>query len=79
MTNNWIPLGFSTIASHSDAYNGGKIFGRVWQLPDYDCSNGVIRSELFVHSEETPSQGQTNCGLNGDSPKALTTSTRMGA
>jgi hypothetical protein len=66
---NWIPTGTYS-ASHSDNFNGGLIFGRVWQLSDHYCSsNGNWRTGLFVHSEETSGQGQTNCGYpNGDSP-----------
>jgi hypothetical protein len=57
-TNNWIPLGGFNVNFHSDNYAGSLIQGRVWSLSDYQCSNGVIRTELFVHSQETSSQGQ---------------------
>jgi hypothetical protein len=57
---NWLPNGTYTVRMHSDFYSG-LIKGRVWYLSDYYCSNGVTRTELFVHSEETASQGQT-CG-----------------
>ena len=49
---------------HDDNYPGSKIQGRVWRLSDYQCSNGVRRTELFVHSEETSGQGQS-CGPSG--------------
>ena len=62
--NNWIPLGAYDVLWHDDYYTGSKIQGRVWRLSDYQCSNGVRRTELFVHSEETSQQGQS-CGSAG--------------
>ena len=62
--NNWIPLGDYDVLWHDDNYPGSKIQGRVWRLSDYQCSNGVRRTELFVHSEETSGQGQS-CGPSG--------------
>jgi hypothetical protein len=58
-TNNWIPVGTYQITFHNDNYDGSLIKGRVWRLTDYQCSNGVRRTELFVHSEETAAQGQS--------------------
>lgn len=66
-TNNWIPLGSYTVTFHQDHYAGSLIQGRVWRLSDYQCSNGVRRTELFVHSEETSSNGQY-CPTGGDDP-----------
>jgi hypothetical protein len=58
---NWIPNGTYSIRFHEDHYDG-TIKGRVWYLSDHYCSsNGVTRTELFVHSEETQDQGQL-CG-----------------
>jgi hypothetical protein len=65
--NNWIPLGHYDIPFHNDHYTGSLIQGRVWRLTDYQCSNGVRRTELFVHSEETSSNGQY-CPTGGDDP-----------
>ena len=65
--NNWIPRGHYDVLWHDDYYGGSKIQGRVWRLSDYQCSNGVRRTELFVHSEETWQQGQA-CGYGGDYP-----------
>ena len=62
--NNWIPLGDYDILWHDDDYAASDIQGRVWRLSDYQCSNGVRRTQLFVHSEETSSQGQS-CGPAG--------------
>ena len=56
--NNWIPIGGYNVLFHSDSYAGSLIQGRVWRLSDYWCSNGVVRSDLFVHSQETYWQGQ---------------------
>jgi hypothetical protein len=65
--NNWIPLGSYNIPFHDDHYAGSLIQGRVWRLSDYQCSNGVRRTELFIHSEETSSNGQY-CPTGGDDP-----------
>ena len=61
---NWIPKGDYDVLWHDDNYPGSSIQGRVWRLSDYQCSNGVRRTELFVHSEETSGQGQS-CGPAG--------------
>ena len=55
---NWIPIGGYSVPFHADNYGGSLIQGRVWRLSDYQCSNGVRRTELFVHSQETYWQGQ---------------------
>ncbi|MDX6517008.1 MAG: hypothetical protein QOH73_2674 [Gaiellaceae bacterium] len=64
----WLPAGSYDIRLHSDYYGGSKIQGRVWYLSDKRCSGGSgnLRTELFIHSEETSSQGQS-CGA-GDLP-----------
>ena len=64
--NNWIPKGHYDVLWHDDYYGANKIQGRVWRLSDYQCSNGIRRTDLFVHSEETWQQGQA-CGY-GDYP-----------
>jgi hypothetical protein len=61
---NWIPRGYYDVLWHDDYYAGSAVQGRVWRLSDYQCSNGVRRTELFVHSEETAGQGQ-DCGPDG--------------
>jgi hypothetical protein len=62
----WLPTGLYNIVLHSDSYAGSKVRGRVWQLSDRRCQGGAgtLRTELFIHSEETPSQGQS-CGPAG--------------
>ena len=65
---NWLPLGYYSVYWHDDHFDGTKIKGRVWRLSDYQCSNGVRRTELFVHSEENAQQGQSCYGDGSDSP-----------
>jgi hypothetical protein len=59
----WLPAGYYSLLGHFDQYPGTKIQGRVWQLQDKRCSGGTgtLRTELFIHSEETSTNGQT-CG-----------------
>ena len=55
----WLPGGWYTLWGHWHDFNG-TIKGRVWRLQDKRC--GVypytLRTELFIHSEETAAQGQ---------------------
>jgi hypothetical protein len=62
----WLPAGSYSITLHSDSYPGTKIQGRVWELSDKACAGGagVLRTQLFIHSEETSSRGQS-CGPAG--------------
>jgi hypothetical protein len=62
----WLPAGYYSILMHSDSYGGSKIRGRVWQLTDKACNGGAgtLRTQLFIHSEENSSRGQT-CGPAG--------------
>ena len=78
---NWIPLGYYSVLWHDDYFDGTKIKGRVWRLSDYQCSNGVRRTELFVHSEETPSKGNraTRAATRRSAGKAPATTTRTAA
>lgn len=57
VTNNWIPTGQHNVQAHYDNYNGTQIKGRVWWMNDIPCG-GNVRTQMFVHSEETSSQGQ---------------------
>jgi len=56
----WLPAGWYDLRGHFDYYNGSLIKGRVWQLSDKRCNggSGQLRSELFIHSEETADEGQ---------------------
>jgi len=64
----WLPAGWYTLVGHFDHYDGSSIKGRAWQLSDKRCAGtGTLRTELFIHSEETASQGQY-CPTSGDDP-----------
>jgi hypothetical protein len=67
----WLPPGTYDLRSHADNYNGSVIWGRVWHLQDKKCASGVMRTELFIHTEETRTQGQAGCltGPNADGPQ----------
>jgi hypothetical protein len=56
----WLPGGWYDIVGHFDYYNGSAIKGRVWRLSDKRCNGGTgnLRTELFIHSEETSDEGQ---------------------
>ena len=64
----WLPSGWYAQKGHWDHYDGSKIQGRVWWLQDKTCRDGVTRrTELFIHSEETSSNGQS-CSSAYDDP-----------
>jgi hypothetical protein len=63
----WLPNGWYSITGHYHNYPGSDIQGRVWHFQDHACSNGTMRTELFIHSEETSDQGQY-CPTAGDDP-----------
>jgi hypothetical protein len=56
----WLPTGWYDIVGHFDHYDASLIKGRVWQLSDKRClgGTGTLRTELFIHSEETADDGQ---------------------
>ncbi len=64
-----IPMGTTSISPHYDNKSDGDIHGRAWKLADMRCDrydpNSVLRTALFIHTEETSSQGQT-CGTPYD-------------
>ena len=64
----WLPSGWYSIRGHWNNYNGSAIFGRVWYLSDKVNSFGEMRTSLFIHTEETPSNGQYN-PTSGDDPQ----------
>ncbi|MGH8973776.1 MAG: hypothetical protein ACRD0C_11305 [Acidimicrobiia bacterium] len=51
---------------HQDKFAGTKIYGRVVRLQNKACWDGQIRSDLFIHTEETPEQGQAPAGGRRD-------------
>jgi hypothetical protein len=55
----WLPTGFYDITRHVHNYPGSSVQGRVWQLQNHACSDGTVRTELFIHTEETSSGGQS--------------------
>jgi hypothetical protein len=64
----WLPSGWYAQKGHWDHYDGSKVRGRVWWLQDKTCRDGVTRrTELFIHSEETSSNGQS-CSSAYDDP-----------
>ena len=65
----WLPAGWYTLVGHYDHYDGTKIKGRVWHVEDKRCNGGtgILRTELFIHSEETSANGQY-CPTSGDDP-----------
>jgi hypothetical protein len=60
-----IPKGTTSIVSHYDNKSSGDIRGRAWKLGDMRCMEddpySTLRTQLFLHTEETSDQGQT-CG-----------------
>ena len=65
----WLPGGWYTLLGHYDHYDGSKIKGRVWYWEDKRCAGGTgtLRTELFIHSEETADNGQY-CPTGYDDP-----------
>ena len=66
----WLPTGRYDIVLHVHNYDGSKIKGRVWQLSDKRCNGGTgtLRTELFIHTEETASMGQDCIAGIADAP-----------
>lgn len=56
----WLPNGWYDLWGHWDDYDQ-TIKGRVWWLEDMRCHNGTLRTELFIHTEETRLRDQS-CG-----------------
>lgn len=69
VSHGWLPAGMYDVLGHFDGYNGSLIKGRVWQLQDKRCNGGTgtLRTQLFIHSEETADTGQY-CPTAGDDP-----------
>jgi len=68
-TNGRLPDGWYSIRGHWNNYSGSAIYGRVWYLSDKrSVTTGVMRTALFIHTEETPSNGQYN-PTSGDDPQ----------
>jgi hypothetical protein len=64
----WLPAGWYTLRGHWNGYPGTAVRGRVWYVQDKYCANGtVLRTELFIHTEETAERGQ-HCTSAWDDP-----------
>jgi hypothetical protein len=61
----WLPTGWYDLQEHQNGWNGSAIWGRVWYLQDKACSDGTLRTALFIHTEETVGNTQT-CTSNTD-------------
>lgn len=53
----WLPHGDYTFVQQ-DRRDGNFIDGRVFQLENKRCRNGTLRQSLFIHSEQTVTNGQ---------------------
>ncbi|MFF3378470.1 peptidoglycan-binding protein [Streptomyces sp. NPDC002680] len=53
----WLPNGDYTVGMHTKSKDG-VIKGYAIQLSDKKCTNGTLRSALFIHSEMTRNGGQ---------------------
>ncbi len=58
----WIPRGWYDQWVHHNNYPGTQIKGRVFHMQNMRCNwgTGTLRTELFIHTEETQSQGQSS-------------------
>lgn len=63
----WLPNGWYDVR-HYNEYAGTQIWGRVWHLQNKTCSDGTERNALFIHTEETTTNGQS-CSSANDDPK----------
>ncbi|HEX5467745.1 MAG TPA: hypothetical protein VFW80_01710 [Gaiellaceae bacterium] len=65
--NGWLPAGWYSLRGHWKDYDASKIKGRVWYVQDKVCRNGLTqRTQLFIHSEETASRGQSCTSVYDD-------------
>lgn len=63
-----LPVGWYSGAHEYHVHNkNNTIKGRVWGISDKACYNGNVRFALFIHTEETSSNGQS-CPTGGDDP-----------
>lgn len=71
----WLPNGWYDLGNEGHIHNrdGTLIDGMVWDLQNMMCQgNGNLRTELFIHTEETSSNtnNQGDCSpLGGDQPR----------
>jgi hypothetical protein len=62
----WLPTGYYDLWGHWNHYDS-TIKGRVFYLSNKRCQYDVLRTELFIHTEETASTGQA-CTSAPDDP-----------
>ena len=62
----WLPVGWYDGWGHWNNYDS-LIKGRVFWVQDKRCGDGTLRTELFIHTEETAANGQS-CPTAGDDP-----------
>lgn len=63
-----LPTGWYSGAHEYHIHNkDNTIKGRVWGLTNKACYDGTIRTELYIHTEETKTNGQS-CPTGGDDP-----------
>jgi hypothetical protein len=53
-----LPLGKYKIKAWHDNYPGNLIHGRAVELENKECRTGTMRTELFIHSEQTVNNTQ---------------------
>lgn len=64
----WLPNGwYDSPSGMNNNWNGNEIKGRVWTLQNKNCNDGTPRTELFIHTEETYTNGQS-CSSASDDP-----------
>jgi hypothetical protein len=62
----WLPTGYYDMWGHWNNYDS-TIKGRVFYISNKACQYGTLRTELFIHTEETSTTGQY-CPTSGDDP-----------
>jgi hypothetical protein len=59
---------YNSSNGHHINNKNNTIKGRVWGLQNKDCGNGTVRTELFIHTEETATNGQSCPDPGSDDP-----------
>lgn len=58
----WLPNGSYDLSGvgHVSTFGSSRVHGMVWQLSNHWCHDGsVLRTDLFIHSKQNNSGGQT--------------------
>ncbi len=64
----WLPNGWYDLKGMVNTRDCCEIQGRAFELQNKACSDGTLREDLFIHTEETPNHGQVGCSEPGDDP-----------